>query len=89
MASSRPGIGNASFETIVAFLGALLVFPLVIKVVIGTVKTVFRLSVVRRLILESAVVGLTTLLTKEGVLDKLFGQQGKRGDGVLKPDSKR
>ena len=89
MASSRPGIGNATFETVVAFLGALLVFPLVIKMLIGTVKTVFRLGVVRRLIFESAIVGLTTLLTKEGVLDKIFGEKGQRGDGMLKPDSKR
>jgi hypothetical protein len=86
MASSRPGVGNATFETVVAFLGALLVFPLLIKILLGTVKTIFRLGVVRRLLVESALIGLTTLLTKEGVLDKLFGQKGKRGDGALKPD---
>jgi hypothetical protein len=89
MASSRPGIGNATFETVVAFLAALLVFPLLIKLVIGTMKSVFRLGVVRRLLVESALIGLTTLLTKEGVLDKLFGEKGRRGDGVLKPDVDR
>ena len=88
MASSRSGIGNATFETVFAFLGALLVFPLLIKVLIGTVKTVFRLGIVRRLAVESALIGLTTLLTKEGVLDKLFGEKGRRGDGLLKSDTK-
>lgn len=89
MASNKSGVGNATTETIVAFLGALLVFPLVIKLVIGVVRGVFRLGVVRRLILESVLVGVTTLLTKPEVLDKLFGQKGQRGDGMLKPDVDR
>ena len=89
MASSRSGVGNATVETLVAFLGALLIVPLVIKVVLGIVKGVFRLRIVRTLLLESILVGLTTLLTKEGTLDKLFGQEGRRGDGILKPDTNR
>ena len=89
MASSRSGVGNATFETLVAFLGALLIVPLVIKVVLGVVKGLFRLRIVRTLLLESVLVGLTTLLTKEGTLDKLFGQEGRRGDGILKPDTNR
>ena len=89
MAASKPGVGTFTFETLVAFLGALLIFPLVIKILIGTVKGVFRIKLVRTLLLESLIVGATTFLTKEGVLDKLFGQAGKRGDGVLKPDTER
>lgn len=88
MASSRPGVGSFTFETLIAFLGALLIFPLVIKVVLGTVKGLLRMKIVRTLLLESAIVGLTTLLTKEGTLDKLFGQKGQRGSGALKPDTK-
>lgn len=88
MPSSRPGVGSFTFETLVAFLGALLIFPLVIKVVLGTVKGLLRLKVVRTLLLESAIVGLTTLLTKPGTLDKLFGPKGRSGDGVLKADTK-
>lgn len=89
MAASKSGVGVFTVETVVAFLGALLVFPLLIKILVGTVKGVFRISLVRKLLLESLIVGATTFLTKEGVLDKLFGQPGKRGDGLLKPDTKR
>ncbi len=89
MASSKPGVGTFTIETVVAFLGALLVFPLAIKLLLGTVKGVFRLGIVRKLLLESLIVGATTFLTKQGVLDKLFGQQGRRGDGLLKPDVDR
>jgi hypothetical protein len=88
MASSRSGVGSFTVETLVAFLGALLVFPLVIKIVLGTIKGLFRLRIVRTLLLESVIVGLTALLTKEGTLDKLFGQKGQRGSGALKPDTK-
>ena len=89
MASSRPGVGSFTLETLVAFFGALLIVPLVVKVVLGVVKGLFRLKIVRTLLLESILVGLTALLTKEGTLDKLFGQPGRRGDGALKPESDR
>lgn len=87
MASSRPGVGSFTFETLVAFLGALLIFPLLIKVVLGTVKGLLRLKIVRTLLLESVIVGLTALLTKEGTLDKLFGPKGRSTDGALKTDA--
>ncbi|MEM1041514.1 MAG: hypothetical protein AAGI91_02690 [Bacteroidota bacterium] len=88
MAASKPGVGVFTVETVFAFLGALLVFPLLIKMLIGVVKGVFRISLVRKLLLEGLIVGATTFLTKQGVLDKLFGQPGRRGDGLLKPDVK-
>lgn len=78
MASNKSGVGNATMETVVAFLGALLVFPLVIKVVVGVVRGLFRLGIVRRLLVESALIGVTTLLTKPEVLDKVFGEKGGR-----------
>ncbi len=86
MASSKPGVGAFTIETVVAFLGALLVFPLAIKILLATVKGVFRLGIVRKLLLEGLIIGATTFLTKQGVLDKLFGQPGRKGDGLLKPD---
>ena len=73
MASDRSPVTNATYETIIAFVGALLVFPLVIKVVLGVLKGVFRLGFVRKLIFESALIGVTALLTKPEVLDKVFG----------------
>ncbi len=88
MAASKPGVGAFTVETVVAFLGALLVFPLAIKILLGTVKGVFRLGIVRKLLLESLIVAGTTFLTKQGVLDKLFGRPGGTGDGLLKPDVK-
>jgi hypothetical protein len=89
MASSRSGVGSFTIETLVAFFAALLVVPLLIKLVLGVVKGLFRLKIVRTLLIESILVGLTTLLTKPGTLDKLFGQKGRIGDGALKPDADR
>ncbi len=89
MAASKSGVGTFTVETVVAFLGALLVFPLLIKILIGTVKGLFRIGLVRKLLLEGLIVGATTFLTKQGVLDKLFGQPGQRGDGLLKPKTRR
>ena len=77
--------GKAAGETLAAFVGALLVIPLLFKVL----GAVFRLGFVRRLLAESAFVGLTALLTNDDVLDKLFGRKGRRGDGLLKPDVPR
>ena len=85
MASKSP-IAGFTLETLIAFAGALLVFPLLIKSVLGITKGLFRLGFVRKLIFESALIGVTTLLTKPEVLDKLFGQRGEQGDGLLKPD---
>ncbi len=94
MATFRSPVGNFTFESLVAFLGALLVFPLLIKLAFGLVKGGFRVlfgilsfTTTKKLIAEAALVGLTTLLTKEDVLDKLFGRPGRRGDGLLKPET--
>lgn len=73
MASDRSPVTNATYETIIAFVGALLVFPLVIKLALGIFKGVFRLGIVRKLLFESALIGVTTLLTKPAVLDRVFG----------------
>ena len=69
-------------EVAIGFVGALLVLPLLFRLVTG----VFRLGIVRKLIGEAIFVGLTALLTRENVLDRLFGQKGETGDGLLKPD---
>lgn len=73
MASNRSAFSNATYETIISFVAALLIFPLVIKIVLGVLKSVLRLGVVRKLLFESALIGVTTLLTKPEVLDKVFG----------------
>jgi hypothetical protein len=73
MPTFRNPISNFTFETLVAFIGALLVLPLLIKVVLGTLRGLLRMSVVRRLLFDSMIVGATALLTREEVLDKLFG----------------
>jgi hypothetical protein len=74
--------GKAAGETILAFLAALLVIPLLFK----TVGALFRLGFVRKLLAETAIVGATALLTNDDVLNKVFGQKGQRGDGLIKPD---
>ncbi|HLT45742.1 MAG TPA: hypothetical protein VK002_00815 [Rubricoccaceae bacterium] len=66
-------------EAALGFFAVLLILPLAFRVLAG----IFRLGIVRRLIGEAIFVGLTALLTKEGVLDRLFGQQGQT-DGALK-----
>jgi hypothetical protein len=73
MPTFRNPVSNFTFETLVAFIGALLVLPLLIKVLVGTLRGLLRLGVVRRLLLDSLVVGATALLTREEVLDKVFG----------------
>lgn len=72
-------------EALLGFVGALLLLPLLFRAISG----IFRLGVTRRLIGEAVFVGLTALLTKEGTLDRLFGQKGSTGDGLLKPDVKK
>ncbi len=80
MAPNRSAASNATYETIISFVAALLIFPLVIKIVLGVIRSVFRLGVVRKLLFESALIGVTALLTKPEVLDKVFGP---------KPDAER
>ena len=72
------------FEVALGFLGALLVLPLLFRIVAG----IFRLGIVRKLIGEAIFVGLTALLTRDDVLDRLFGQRGEAGDGLLKSDAR-
>ena len=76
-------------EVALGFLGALLIVPLLFKTVGGVFKAVFRLGVTRRLLADAAFAGVTALLTRTEVLDTLFGQKGQRGDGLLKPDTKK
>ncbi len=72
-------------EVTLGFLGALLIVPLLLKTVTGLVKAIFRLGTTRRLIGDLVIAGLTTLLTRDDVLDSLFGKKGRKGDGLLKP----
>jgi hypothetical protein len=75
------GTARSLLEIALGFIGVLLVLPLLFRAVAG----LFRLGLVRRLIGEAVFVGITTLLTREGVLDRLFGQKGQTGDALLKP----
>ena len=72
-------------EVALGFLVAMLVLPLLFRVVTGVLSGLFRLSFIRKITGEAIFVGLTVLLTHEGVLDKLFGKKGETGDGLLKP----
>ena len=79
-------------EVALGFLGALLIVPLLFKVAFGLVKAVtgtarglLRLGTTKRLVGDLVVAGLTALLTREDVLDTLFGKKGRKGDGLLKP----
>ena len=82
---ARPSSTRSLLEVALGFLGALLVVPLLFKVVGGLFKGVFRLGLTRKLISEVVFAGVTALLTREDVLDTLFGRKGRRGDGLLKP----
>ena len=83
---ARPTSSTRSLlEVVLGFLGALLIVPLLFKTVTGVVRGVFRLGTTRRLLGDVVITGLTALLTREEVLDTLFGKKGKRGDGLLKP----
>ena len=87
---AQPSTATRSLlEISLGFLGALLVIPLLFKVIGGLFKGIFRFSVTRRLILDAALAGLTALLTREDVLNSLFGKKGTIGDGILKPQRKR
>ena len=91
--STSPNASTRSLlEIALGFLGALLIVPLLIKVALAAGKGVLRLvgglfkfRTTRRLMGDLAFAGLTALLTRESVLDTLFGRKGKTGDGLLKP----
>ncbi len=85
MPSPSTSSTRSLLEVALGFLGALLVVPLLFKVVTGTVKGIFKLGTTRKLAGEVVIAGLTALLTREDVLDKLFGRKGRTGDGLLKP----
>ena len=72
-------------EVVLGFLGALLIVPLLFKTVTTVLRGVFRLGTTKRLIGDIVVTGLTALLMRDDVLDKLFGRKGATGDGLLKP----
>ena len=79
-------------EVALGFLGALLVVPLLFKVVglvlrgtVGAVAGLFKFSTTRRLLGDLLIGGLTAFLAKEDVLDTVFGKKGKTGSGLLKP----
>lgn len=72
-------------EVALGFLGALLIVPLLFKTATGVVKGVLKMGTTRRLAGDLVITGLTALLTRPDVLDKLFGKKGKLGDGLLKP----
>ncbi|MEM0963634.1 MAG: hypothetical protein AAGK21_13975 [Bacteroidota bacterium] len=82
---SSTSASRSLLEVTLGFLGALLIVPLLFKVVTGLVRGLFRLGVTKKIAGELAIAGLTALLTKEGVLDSLFGKKGRLGDGILKP----
>jgi len=91
--STSPNASTRSLlEIALGFLGALLIVPLLFKVLmgvgrglIGLVGALFKFRTTRRLIGDAVFAGLTALLTQEKVLDTLFGRKGKTGDGLLKP----
>ncbi|MFN3597688.1 MAG: hypothetical protein ACK41D_10510 [Rubricoccaceae bacterium] len=82
---SRNTPARSLLEVAAGFVGAVLIVPLLLRVLVGVVKGVFSLGVTKRLVGEAVFVGLTTLLTREDVLDRIFGKPGRKGDGLLKP----
>lgn len=83
MRTIKDPVANFTVETLVAFIGALLVLPLLIKLILGAFKSMFRLRFIRRLLFDSIVVGATALLTREEVLDRIFGP---RGNGAVRSE---
>ncbi len=84
---AQPNPAARSFVEIgLGFLGAILVVPLLFKVVFtavpllfratfGVVFGAFRLLGGPKLLAEAALVGATTLLTRDDVLDRVFGRK--------------
>ena len=60
------------FEIILGFVGALLVIPLIFRVLGGFMRT----GLFRRLLTEAIMVGGATLLTRDEVVDRVFGRTG-------------
>ena len=86
MASPSPNAATRSLlEVALGFVGAVLILPLLFKVLFGGVKAVFKLGITRRLLADAAFAGVTALLTRSDVLDTLFGRRGAKGEGLLKP----
>lgn len=75
MRTFRDPVQNFTFETLIAFIGALLVLPLLLKVIGGVIRGLFRMAFFRRLLIDTAVVGASALLTREDVLDRVFGRR--------------
>ncbi len=74
-------------EVALGFVGAILVVPLLFKVLGGLVGGLFRMRTTRRVAGDLVIAGLTALLTREDVLNRLFGRKGREGDGLLKPST--
>jgi hypothetical protein len=58
-------------EVILGFVGALLVIPLILRVLGGLMRT----GLFRRLLTEAVLVGGATLLTRDEVVDRIFGRR--------------
>lgn len=84
---SRPPAATTRslLEVALGFLGALLIVPLLFKTVSGLLKGIFKLGITKKLMGEAVFAGVTMLLTRQDVLDKVFGRKGQTGDGLLKP----
>jgi hypothetical protein len=85
MAAPSNSSTRTLLEVTLGFLGALLIVPLLFKTVSAVLRGIFRFSTTRRLVGDLVIAGLTALLAREDVLDKLFGRKGRTGDGLLKP----
>lgn len=83
MSVFRDPVGKFTFETLIGFVGALIVLPLLVRLVFGTIKTLLRLRFVRKLLVGAALTGLVSLLQNQRVLDRLFGPKGG-SEGLLK-----
>ena len=75
-------------EVVLGFVGVLLVVPLLFKAVTGLFRGLFRFRTTRRLMVDAAVAGISALLLREDVLDRVFGRRGE-SDGLLKTPTER
>jgi hypothetical protein len=67
-------------EIVLGFVGALLVIPLIFRVLGGLMRT----GLFRRLLTEALMVGGATLLTRDDVVDKIFGRAGENRSPVTR-----
>ncbi|MDX1438372.1 MAG: hypothetical protein R3284_00575 [Rubricoccaceae bacterium] len=74
-------IARSLLEVAIGFVGVLLILPALFQ----TLRTLFKLTFVKKLVGEMIFVGFTALLAHEGVLNLIFGEKGKLGAGLLKP----